>query len=268
MIAPRELPKSFDEWNRKHGAPYGRRVRVTRWAKRVLPLSLCLRVSGPFAVQPNNTTRLFEYPWAFHATPLAAGLKVLEIGGGLSGFQFHLDRHGCQVVNVDPGLEAKGVGWPCDASSMAKLNRLFGTGVELRNTVVADAHLEAEAYDRVFAISVLEHLPDEEADDAMRGALACLKPGGFCMLTVDLFLDIEPFTSQNENRFGKNASVRRLVEAAPFALVQGDPKELYGFDEFSADRVQSHLADYFIGMYPALTQCLVLQKPIDTSGGM
>ena len=132
------MPVLHREWNRKHAAPFGRTL--YRWT-RDMPVGVRLidatifkavpSLRGPFAFQPNNATREAEYPWAFYATPIAPGLKVLEIGGGLSGFQFVLDRAGCQVVNVDPGMEAHGRGWPVDAQSIADLNRMFGTSVEL-----------------------------------------------------------------------------------------------------------------------------------------
>lgn len=213
---------------------------------------------GPFAIQPNNTTRRFEYPWAFHATPLDAGMRVLEIGGGLSGFQFALDRHGCAVVNIDPGLEAKGIGWRCDNASMARLNQLFGTSVELRNTVISDAQLAPESFDRAFSVSVLEHLPDR---DCMRYAYDCLRPGGYFVLTVDLFLNVAPFTSKLSNKYGKNVSIKWLTELAPFELAQGNRRELYGFSEFNPEHILCGLEKYFIGSYPALVQCVVLRKP-------
>ena len=131
------------------------------------------RHAGPFSIQRNNTTRTFEYPWAFHAAALKPGMQ-LEIGGGLSGFQFVLDRNGCKVVNVDPGMEATGVGWPCDDATMGEMNRLFGTSVELRNTVVTNAGLESSSFDRAFSISVLEHLPTAEIEDAIRAVFVVL----------------------------------------------------------------------------------------------
>jgi SAM-dependent methyltransferase len=257
MIAPSSLPENFIQWNLSHGAPSGR---SSVWRERLLPRSLYEKYRGPFVIQPNNTTREFEYPWAFYATPLRPGQRVLEIGGGLGGFQFVLDQEGCQVVNVDPGTEGEGRPWPCDANSMNKLNRLFGTSVDLRNTVISEAELQPESFDRVFSISVLEHLPENEIEEAMRCAFHCLVPGGYFVLTVDLSLDIAPFTTRQFNIYGKNINVRWLVGIAPFSLIQGNPSELNGFAEFDPDRIQSNLSSYLIGRYPTLTQCLVLQK--------
>jgi SAM-dependent methyltransferase len=262
MLAPREMPGRFVAWNRRHGAPFGRSWH--RWAnfRRCLPASWWERLRGPFALQVNNDTRAFEYPWAYEAAALEAGMKVVEIGGGLAGFQFVLDRAGCTVVNVDPGLEAAGVGWPCDRDSMCRLNARFGTRVELRNTVAREAGLESGAYDRVFALSVLEHLPDEDVDDAMGQAFRWLKPGGRMILTIDLFLNLHPFCSRTANEYGSNRDVHRIVTAQPFEMALGEPSQLYGFAQFEADRILGQLEKYRVGsIYPTLVQCVVLRKP-------
>lgn len=263
MLAPARIPKDFHAWNKREGAPFGKPLTAERWLKRLLPATTLLKLRGPFSTQPNNTIRRFEYPWAFHATPLGTGLRVLEIGGGLSGFQFILAREGCEVVNVDPGLEARGVDWRCGQEGIAQLNRAFGTHVELRNTVVQEANLSDASFDRAFSISVLEHLPDDEIIDVMNHIYRALRPGGLFIVTVDLFLELAPFTHRQENRWGKNINVRSLVDATRMKLVQGDPQYLYGVDAFDPERVQSNLADFMIGYYPALAQCLVLEKPLD-----
>ena len=117
MLAPSAIPDKYKQWNDRYGAPHGRELRLLRVKKYYTTKEQIARAQGPFAIQPNNSTRAYEYPWAFGAGKLQRGMKVLEIGGGLSGFQFVLDQSGCSVVNVDPGMEARGVGWPCDQKS-------------------------------------------------------------------------------------------------------------------------------------------------------
>ena len=61
------------------------------------------RSCGPFAWQSNNSIRKFEYPWAYHTIRRQGShLRVLEVGGGLSGLQFVLAAEGDEVINLDP----------------------------------------------------------------------------------------------------------------------------------------------------------------------
>src|SRR6267378_5483082 len=115
MIARRGISPLHRQWNSTWGAPFGRRgFRLSRRNARVARLldhtmfAAIPSLRGPFGFQGNNTIRMIEYPWAFHVTPIRPGLKVMDLGGGLSGFQFVLDRCGCEVINVDPGMDARG----------------------------------------------------------------------------------------------------------------------------------------------------------------
>jgi SAM-dependent methyltransferase len=261
MIAPLAIPEPYQRWNHFHGAPHGHRVRFGRLRTKYLPESWLWRSLGPFGLQKNNTTRAFEYPWAFDVSKLQPGMKVLEIGGSLAGFQFVLARHGCQVVNVDPGMEAAGVGWPCDQNSIGKLNRLFRTQVELRNTTIERAELRDGEFDRAFSVSVIEHLPPADAANVMAHTFRCLKPGGLFIITLDLFLNLHPFTTRQSNDYGVNQSVTGLLGAQPWRLIAGKREELFGFPEFAAEKIQGRLETFLVGSYPALAQCLVLQKP-------
>lgn len=262
MLAPVQLPENFASWNRAHGAPRGfERPRRTLF-RRLYSAEAWLRLAGPFAVQPgNNSTRAFEYPWAVHAAALDRPADIVELGGSLAGLQFVLARQGHRVVNVDPGLEAGGLGWPVDQSSIARLNAWFGTGVRLVNTTLDRAALADASVDVIFSISVLEHLTDAELDAVMREARRILRPGGRFVVTLDLFLNLEPFTARRRNEYGTNKNVLRMVETSGLELVVGDRAELNGYPEFDAPTIQANLETYLIGSYPVLTQCLVLRKP-------
>ncbi|HEU5396807.1 MAG TPA: methyltransferase domain-containing protein [Verrucomicrobiae bacterium] len=262
MLASSQIPDRYHGWNSAHGAPAGRDLKLSPWQKFFLSTEQIDARRGPFAMQPNNSTRTFEYPWAFDAGQLQPGMKVLEIGGGLSGFQFALGRFGCRVVNVDPGMAAHGVGWPCDQKTIRLMNARFGTDVELRNTTVDRAELPDAAFDRAYSISVLEHLPADEIPGVMAHVYRCLIPGGLFILTVDLFLNLFPFTSRPGNEFGVNQNICDLTRSQPWLLKTGKREELFGFPEFDKERILSGLEKYLVGHhYPALAQCLVLEKP-------
>jgi hypothetical protein len=144
---------------------------------------------------------------------------------------------------------------------MQSLNRAFGTNVELRNTTVGKAELEPGQYDRAFSISVLEHLSRDEISEVCATVHAALKPGGLFVLTIDLFLDNRPFSERERNEYGENVDVAWLAGLAPFELVQGERRELYGFPEFDPKAIMGNLRAYMLGSYPALAQCLILRKP-------
>lgn len=262
MLAPVQLPKHFAAWNRAHGAPIGfERPRRTLF-RRFYSDEAWLRLAGPFAIQPgNNSTRRFEYPWAFQAAGLSQPADVVELGGSLAGLQFVLARLGHRVTNVDPGLEAGGLGWPVDQASITRLNGWFGTDVRLANTTLDRAGLADASVDTIFSISVLEHLTDDELTSVMQHARRILRPGGRFVITLDLFLNLAPFTRREKNEYGTNKNVRRMAEESGLELLQGERAELNGFPEFNAASVQENLERYLIGSYPVLTQCIVLGKP-------
>jgi hypothetical protein len=108
MLAPSVIPDRYQKWNIRYGDPHGRKLPLLGVRQLFMFEEQIRFAQGPFSVQPNNSTRAFEYPWAFEMGNLRLGTRVLEVGGGLSGFQFVLAQCGCLVVNVDPGMNARG----------------------------------------------------------------------------------------------------------------------------------------------------------------
>src|SRR5687767_6873521 len=101
MIGRHWIPDEYTQWNAAWKAPFGPPEAVSIPFDGRFEPQTAHRL-GPFAFQPNNSTRELEYPWAFHVSELRAGMSVLEIGGALSGFQFALASTGAFVTNVDP----------------------------------------------------------------------------------------------------------------------------------------------------------------------
>src|SRR5207247_10699380 len=111
---------------------------------------------GKFGFQGNNSTRVVEFPWAYHAGQTSAGMRVLEVGGGLSGLQFVLSAEGCVVTNVDPGDEPYHA-WDGSPHVHQRLTEAFGTDVALALVRAEDFVAPAGSFDRIFCISVIEH---------------------------------------------------------------------------------------------------------------
>lgn len=257
MLAPFELPARYADFNRRHHAPDGTvwRTHLRRFGERN---SVRLKLAGPYAWQSNNTTRRFEYPWAFEQIQnLGAGLVIADVGASLAGLQFTLAQAGHHVHAIDPGLNATGVGWEVDPTFHQLLARTYRAPVELHPTELSDAGLADDTVDVVLSISTIEHFGPADLSAFADGARRVLRPGGHVVLTVDLFLDLEPFTDRRSNRWGVNMRVSEVLETLGASLVLGDRRVLYGFPEFDSRAVQADLSQYVVGRYPTLTQCIV-----------
>jgi 2-polyprenyl-3-methyl-5-hydroxy-6-metoxy-1,4-benzoquinol methylase len=270
MIARRSTPQQYRDWNAKWGAPFGHTVPDARTVECRLDAPDPARY-GLFGFQHNSATRIFEYPWAFHTARLEPGYKVMDVGAGISGFQFVLARSGCEVVNVDPlpagdqrwssGLNGQQIWFTTD--DHARLNRLLGTDVTLVADSVQNYSPDGRLFDRIFCLSVLEHVDGNEANAMLKRMAELLVPGGLCVLTVDLFLDLKPFGVLDENFWGRNLDLSAALESVELDMVHGDRRELFGFPEFDADRVVSLLPELRVSkLYPTMVQTMVLRKPV------
>ena len=140
MFAKRVLDPKFEAWNGKWTAPFGKVTSGNPVAKPgFFKKTDEFDVRGIFGFQGNNDTRKVEYPWAYHAAEIGANVRALEIGGGMSGFQFTLALAGAKVVNVDPGMDE--IGGRVTADFISQANKKFSTDVELVQQNIADAEL-------------------------------------------------------------------------------------------------------------------------------
>jgi 2-polyprenyl-3-methyl-5-hydroxy-6-metoxy-1,4-benzoquinol methylase len=270
MLARRQLPPEFEKWNLKWGVPYG--LHSTAMAMlNTLPASpragilrqrAVQRARGPFAFQPNSSTRSYEYPWTYHQLAGFGTSRILEIGGALSGLQFVLAKEGHEVHNVDPFVDYGSGEYEVNpVSEHAHLNALFSTDVTLHRATLPDARIDG-SFDAVYCISTIEHLTPADIEETMTRVKQLLKPGGLLVVTLDLFLNLEPFSSRTSNEWGTNLPASWLQELTGFELVAGVREELYGYEQFSTNYLLSHLEDYAINIYyPTLAQLMTLKAP-------
>jgi SAM-dependent methyltransferase len=260
------MPDEYATFNARWGVPFGLPEAST--------VSLVERLNrpraeyGPFAFQLASGTRQFEYPWTFLTADVTPGCRVLDVGGCVGGLQFVLALAGCRVVNVDP-LQESAAGWPSGSSRFPitpevhdRINQALGTDVTLIPKRLQDADLADASFDRVVCVSVIEHLGEAEARDTVAHIGRLLAPGGLFLTTIDLFLDLKPFGVLSRNGYGTNIDVAGLVRASGLELVGGDPRELFGFEEFDRDRIVAQLDELLVApRYPVVAQTLVLRKP-------
>ena len=171
-----------------------------------------------------------------------------------------LARSGARVINVDPLADSR-FHVQAPEKLHAVLNRAFDTKVELRRSSLANAAIEDASVDRVYCISTIEHLEENEIVSTLEDVHRILKRGGLFIATVDLFLDIQPFASATHNKWGTNVSVHWIQEQSGLSLLFGKTSELCGYPDFDTDKILCNLDSYLLSsQYPVLTQMFILQK--------
>ncbi|MFH0835812.1 MAG: class I SAM-dependent methyltransferase [Candidatus Micrarchaeota archaeon] len=129
--------------------------------------------------------RTFEYPAALEALQLKKGERVLDIGPSFDFVTF-LSANGGQVTAMDykdRGLKEK----------LAKF------GVDCQVVDAREMSFENESFDKVTAISVIEHIPGRGDCKALREIERVLKKGGLAVIT---FPFKNEFEEENDAAFG------------------------------------------------------------------
>ncbi|HKS09213.1 MAG TPA: class I SAM-dependent methyltransferase [Pyrinomonadaceae bacterium] len=128
--------------------------------------------------------RLWEYPYAILAAELSPGLKVADIGCGMTAFTIYLKEHAASdVTGVDPDVFEVGLRYKGHGVSEEFIKQ---TGIKFLRGDMTDVPLESDSQDRAFSISVMEHVPPHVRRGGMQELARILKPGGLAVLTVDM----------------------------------------------------------------------------------
>jgi len=135
--------------------------------------------------------RRTEYPWAILNAHLDKPMKILDIGSGVSVFPIYLASKGHEVFSIDN-----------DEILMNRISpqlaKWCSTTVKYSVGNVTKLEFEDNTFDRVFCISVIEHLEEEILDGkpvnfhkynldikAIDEMLRVLKPNGVLIITFD-----------------------------------------------------------------------------------
>lgn len=128
--------------------------------------------------------RLWEYPFAILAADLSPGMKVADIGCGMTGFTVYLkEAAGCDVTGVDPDIFEEGNKYFTHGVSQDFARR---TGLRILKGDFEGIPLDTDSQDRVFCISVMEHVEPEVRRAGIQEIARILKPGGRAIITVDM----------------------------------------------------------------------------------
>ncbi len=125
-------------------------------------------------------SRQFEYPWALYHGEVSNTHDVLEVGSGWSVLKFVLGRRAKSVVCLEPDLESLNKSQETiDSFGFKNITQVKGD--------VRELPFPALSFDRVFCISVLEHVPDNH-EQCIKEMMRVLRPGGVLLLTLDVVM--------------------------------------------------------------------------------
>src|SRR5262245_23076467 len=176
-----------------------------RWFRPLLRRSRTLRGWTGY----NHWSRAWEYPWAVLAADLGSRpLTTLDVGGGGSPFALYLAARGHQSHVADPSLD-QGTSFVFDPKkslyrntrSLAKrlafraagIHSLWGLPGENGSRPITYHPHPADRlgfpdrhFDRVFCLSVMEHIPRSIWRACMGEFERVLRPGGRLVITLDM----------------------------------------------------------------------------------
>ncbi len=144
----------------------------------VLDGTLSRKVLRQF-VEPVHYWRCLEYRLAWSDLQFTAADRVLDVGSPKLLSLFLADRVGCDVVATDISHYFVA---PC--RDFARSLRLSGSRYV---TDVVDGRVlpyEDGSFSKIYALSVVEHIPGEGDSDCLRQVGRCLAPGGRAIVTV------------------------------------------------------------------------------------
>lgn len=127
--------------------------------------------------------RMWEYPFALQSAELEPRMKCADIGCGMTAFTVYLKEVArCEVVGVDPDVFDAGIRYKGHGVSREFVEK---SGLQIVQCGMEWIALSSNTFDRVFCLSVVEHLPEEAARSGLREMARILKPGGRIIITID-----------------------------------------------------------------------------------
>lgn len=157
----------------------------------------------------NHWSRAWEYPWAIMAAEMQGhSFRTLDVGGGGSPFAIYLAQNGHETYVIDPSLNQGLSSFVNREKSFYRnmrsiifnlilkvtgIRKIWGNSAKSKMNVVyyyphsaTDIKFPDKYFDRVFCLSVMEHIPTETWEQCLREFERVLKPGGRLIITLDM----------------------------------------------------------------------------------
>lgn len=182
-----------------------------------------------------HPSKRWEYPWALERAGLAPGSRILDAGCGASIFPIYLADQGHRVAAVDRDLDER-------------LDRRHGVSVDYLSADLNALPFSESAFETIFCISVIEHLPRESLHTALEEMRRVLGKGGRLLLTTDYYkrADAELWYEGAGRRFRVDWNVfdetalRQLIAGSPGLEIEGSMDYRVDWDEMRPKMLRFH----------------------------
>lgn len=233
-------------------------------------------------------SRFWEYPFAILAAKLQPGLKCADIGCGTTPFTPYL----CEIVGKEnvSGFDPDYVPFEEEARHLsfgARKSHIEQFGFAFFKNDFVRIEAPDNSFDRVFCISVLEHIEDSKVkQQGLQEMVRILKPGGKLIITFDTgmampfnpplkIIELTGLIPDNgldlqwpEFRFvdyGESCiDVFGLVLQKPTGEIYTDYKKTQKIPSSSATQKYVNLARWFNVPYESILMLKDLEKPLGT----
>ena len=203
--------------------------------------------------------RMWEYSSAIMESRVDARMRVLDAGGTGTVFSYYLAAEGCEVTTVD--IDRKKVDEAITLSQHLGLNMIH------RLESITELSDKDATYDRVFCISVIEHINAKDQPRAVAQLARVLKPGGILSVTFDYgtYAADSPFISPEEvNERISEPSGLTVVgdDFVPFGQDLGTHSDRYTFGSLFLKKdgeteIPNKRDSFVIEKFPSINQELI-----------